>query len=167
MPFTYGTATDIPEILGVLATRIAARCSMHASLVFPTLADDEDLAKTPPGDTFVTLRVGRFTPVPGHYAGGSLATFRGAIAAQLWHRTDVDQARKAGDYVAAVMNRWLYLFDALQGFSPARVSDATLGLTLEGISAADQGFEVPARRPPKWGRLDSWWGLRFVQRRPA
>lgn len=167
MPVAYGTPTDLPELLDALAARVAARATIDPSLVFPTLQSDEELVTKPSGDTFVTLRLGRCVPVQKDFAGGALTTFAGVVLAQLWTRTTTDQDRRAVNYLRAALGRWLYVFDALEGFTPTRASDATLGLVIEPVRAADAGFEVPNKKPDGWGRLDSAWSVKFVHRRPA
>ncbi len=162
----YGTPTDLPELLGVLKTKILAITSFATHLVFLTLLDDDELAKTAPGNTFITLRLGKFVGIKSHVAGGGLPAYEGVIQVHLWHRQDNDQHARAADYLLSdtgVLAKWLPLLGGLELYSPLRVADATKCLLIEPMRN-NNGFEFPARKPPGWGRLDSSWNVKLVHR---
>lgn len=162
----YGTPTDLPELFAVLKTKIVAVTGMQAHLVFLTLLDDEDIAKTAPGNSFVTMRLGKFVGIRSHVAGGGILAYEGTISVQLWHRQDNDQHARAADYLlgdGGVLAKWLPLLGGLELYSPLRVLDTTKCLLIEPMRN-NPGFEVPARRPPGWGRLDSAWSVKLVHR---
>lgn len=162
----YGTPTDLAELVAVLKVKIVAITALASHLVFLTLLDDDEIAKTAPGSDFLTLRLGKFAGIRSHVAGGGLPAYDGTLLLQLWHRQDNDQHARAADYLLSntgLLAKWLPLLGGLELFTPVRASDATKAIVIEPIRN-NAGFEFPHRKPPGWGRLDSAWNVKFVHR---
>lgn len=162
----FGTPTDLPELFGVLKTKIVAITSFATHLVFLTLLDDDDVAKSAPGNSFITLRLGKFAGIKSHVAGGGLPAYEGTIVVQLWHRQDNDQHARAADYLLSstgAFTKWLPLLGGLELYAPLRAADVTKCLLIEPMRN-NPGFEVPNRKPQGWGRLDSAWNVKLVHR---
>lgn len=162
----FGTPTDLPELLAAIKARVVSGTGLDASLVFLTLSPERDVAKFPPDDTFVTLRMARVVGIAGYTAGGGMAAYTGQLRVSLWHRRFTDELLHDHDFLTAcdaLYPAWLKLLGALHLFAPVRKTDATKALVIDPIRNTP-GHVMPDRPPDGWGRLDDTWEVKFVHR---
>lgn len=163
---TFGTPTDLIELLTVIEAKIVAVTAINAKFVFATLLSDVEIVKTPPANLFVTLRLGNFVGMRDIVRGGQGPAYDGTLGIQMWTRLDTDQTMRAEDFLksaSGILAQWLKLLGGLQLFAPLRVSDPTKALLMEPMRN-NPGFSFPDKKPPGWGRLDSSWSIKFVYR---
>ena len=162
----HGTATDLPELLEAVRKRLVDKTGLADRSVFYTMLPDAELVKTPPVNTFITLRLHGFRGIKEIVAGAGGAAYDGTLAVQVWHRLDLDQWGHTDAWLnseGGALTVWLKVLAALQLWTPTRTSDAAAGLLIEPMRN-NPGFDFPERKPPGWGRLDSAWDVKFVHR---
>ncbi len=163
----FGRPTDVKSILAAVKDRLVVQTGIAANWIFPTLAEDNEVTKSPPSKTFVTIKPQRFRPEKPIVAGGSEAAFRGTLGVHLWHSLYTDQNLRDADFLTkdpeGILTKWLKILGALHLYYPPDGADETGSILIEPMREAD-GFSFPDRKPPGWGRMDSAWEIFFVHK---
>lgn len=166
---TFGTPTDLPELLAAVRTRLVSVSGVAPHLVFPTVWPEEDLLDKPPGNQFLTVRPLTFPGVASLAAGAGTAAraYDGRVRVSVFYRLDLDQFLRSADWLTkdpGPLATWLKVLGGLEQYAPPRAADPTKCLLIEPMRN-DPGFEVPQRKlPPGWSQIDSTWQLKFVHR---